>query len=123
MVNAPVRVPDRGDLVWINLDPRSGHEQAGRRPAVVLSPAAYNGRVGLAILCPVTSRVKGYPFEVGLPEGLPVSGVVLADQVKSLDWRVRNAEVIGRLPAELVAEILARLWAVLSEPGSRSSRP
>jgi mRNA interferase MazF len=80
-------VPDRGDAVWIMLNPQAGHEQAGRRPAVVLSPAAYNGRVGLAILCPLTNQIKGYPFEVVLPSGLAVTGAILSDQVKSLDWR------------------------------------
>lgn len=79
-------IPERGDAVWITLDPQAGHEQAGRRPALVLSPSAYNGRVGLALLCPITSQVKGYPFEVPLPAGLGVAGVVGADQVKSLDW-------------------------------------
>src|SRR5437660_9952142 len=83
-------VPSRGDAVWITLNPQAGHEQSGRRPALVLSPSAYNGRVGLALLCPITSQVKGYPFEVTLPHGLPITGVVLADEVKSLDWRARK---------------------------------
>src|SRR5947199_8244601 len=91
-------IPERGDAVWITLDPQAGHEQAGRRPALVLSPAAYNGKVGLALLCPITSQVKGYPFEVGLPAGLKVGGVALADQVKSLDWRARKATLICRVP-------------------------
>jgi mRNA interferase MazF len=78
-------VPERGDAVWIDLDPRVGYEQAGRRPALVLSPAGYNGRVGLALLCPITGQAKGYPFEVPIPDGLSVSGVVLADHVKSVD--------------------------------------
>ncbi len=107
MVSSPV--PDRGDLVWVTLNPQAGREQAGRRPAVVLSPAAYNGRVGLALLCPVTSQVKGYPFEVPLPDGLPVTGVVLSDQVKSLDWRARHAEVACRLPGPVVAQVLGEL--------------
>lgn len=94
-------VPERGDAVWITLDPQAGHEQAGRRPALVLSPSAYNGRVGLALLCPITSQVKGYPFEVPLPAGLPVAGVVGADQVKSLDWRARKATRIGAIPEEV----------------------
>ena len=111
-------VPDRGEVVWITLNPRAGREHAGRRPAVVLSPAAYNGKVGLAILCPVTSQVKGYPFEVAIPDGLAVGGVVLADQVKSLDWRVRSAEVICALPAQTVDEVLDRLGVLLG----RSSR-
>ena len=113
MVTSPRRVPERGDAVWIDFDPQTGREQAGRRPAVVLSPAAYNGRVGLALFCPVTSRVKGYPFEVGIPDGLPVGGVILADQVKSLDWRRRNATLIAALPRETVAAVLRRVHALL----------
>jgi mRNA interferase MazF len=105
--------PDRGDVVWITLNPQAGHEQAGRRPAVVISPAAYNAKVGLAVCCPITSQVKGYPFEVALPAGLPISGVVLADQVKSLDWKARNAQQICGLPAAVVAEILAKLHSLL----------
>jgi mRNA interferase MazF len=107
-------VPERGDAVWIALDPQAGHEQAGRRPALVLSPAAYNGRVGLALLCPITTRAKGYPFEVPLPAGLPVTGVVGADQVKSLDWRARKAAHIGAVPAEVVARVLQHLQALLA---------
>src|SRR5215472_6261524 len=107
-------VPARGEAVWISLHPQAGHEQAGRRPAVVLSPAAYNGRVGLALLCPVTNQVKGYPFEVRLPPDLSINGVVLADQVKSLDWRARSAEVVSRLPGPLVAEVLRKLGTLLS---------
>ncbi|MCL6613138.1 MAG: endoribonuclease MazF [Firmicutes bacterium] len=107
-------VPERGDIVWITLNPQAGHEQAGRRPAVVLSPGAYNRRVGLALFCPVTSQVKGYPFEVQIPAELPVSGVILADQVKSLDWRIRKVERIGSLPVETVREVLGKLGALLS---------
>jgi mRNA interferase MazF len=107
-------VPDRGDAVWITLDPQAGHEQAGRRPAVVLSPARYNGRTRLALLCPITSQAKGYPFEVRLPADLPVQGVVLADAVKSLDWLARGAEVIGKLPSGVIDEVVAKLNALLS---------
>jgi len=107
-------VPQRGDVVWITFTPQAGHEQAGRRPAIVLSPRAYNGRVGLALICPVTSRSKGYPFEVSLPTGLPVSGVVLADQVKSLDWRARKAELACVLPDADIEEILTRLGTLLA---------
>ena len=114
MVGSEAYVPQRGDAVWITLNPQAGHEQTGRRPAVVLSPQAYNGRVGLAILCPVTSRSKGYPFEVPVPEGLPVSGAILADQVKSLDWRARNAELICTLPDETIREALQKLGTLLS---------
>jgi len=107
-------VPSRGDVVWISLSPQAGHEQAGRRPALVISPAAYNGKVGLAILCPITSQVKGYPFEVGIPSGLEVSGVVLSDQVKSLDWRARKAAFICKLPRTATAEVLGKLGTLLS---------
>jgi mRNA interferase MazF len=110
-------VPQRGDAVWITLDPQAGHEQAGRRPALVLSPSAYNGRVGLALFCPITSQVKGYPFEVPIPEGGPVTGVVGADQVKSLDWRSRKAGLIGPVGEEVVAQVLERLQALLAGGG------
>ena len=106
-------VPARGDVVWITFNPQAGHEQAGRRPAVVLSPSSYNGKVGLAILCPVTSQVKGYPFEVAIPSGLKLSGVILADQVKSLDWRVRRAEFICKLPQETTSEFAGKLATLL----------
>ena len=113
-MTARARIPGRSDVVWINLDPRLGHEQRGRRPAVVLSPVSYNRKVGLAIMCPITGAVKGYPFEIAIPEGLGVSGVVLADQVKSLDWRARRAEVKQRLPSEVTEEVLAKLKALLT---------
>jgi len=110
-------VPQRGDAVWITLDPRAGHEQAGRRPALVLSPAAYNGRVGLALLCPITTQVKGYPFEVPLPAGLAVTGVALADQVKSLDWRARKVTQIGVVPEAVVVQVVSRLQLLLAADG------
>jgi len=106
-------VPDRGDVVWISLNPQAGHEQAGRRPAVVLSPAAYNGRVGLAVFCPITNQVKGYPFEVLIPAGQSVTGAVLADQVKSLDWKARRADLIGKLPASVIDDVLAKARTLL----------
>ena len=106
-------VPDRGDVVWLDFNPQAGHEQAGRRPGLVISPSAYNGRVGLALLCPITSQVKGYPFEVSVPSGLPVAGVVLTDQVKSLDWRARNAALICSLPSTTIAEVLRKLKTLL----------
>lgn len=109
-------VPSRGDVVWISFSPQAGHEQAGRRPALVISPAAYNGKVGLAILCPITSQVKGYPFEVSIPAGLEASGVVLSDQVKSLDWRARKAAFICKLPHAATLEVLDKLGTLLS-PG------
>ena len=107
-------VPQRGDVVWITLNPQSGHEQAGRRPAMVLSPGIYNEKVELAILCPITNQIKGYPFEVIMPDGLSVSGVILADQIKSLDWRVRDAEWICTLPPRIVVEVLQKLGTLLS---------
>ncbi len=114
MVRRSTYVPQRGDVIWITLNPQAGHEQAGRRPAVVVSPAAYNGKVGLAMLCPVTSQVKGYPFEVLIPEGLAINGAILADQVKSLDWRAREAEFACSLPAETVRDVLQRIVVLLS---------
>lgn len=106
-------VPARGDAVWISLSPQAGHEQAGRRPAIVLSPLAYNRRAGLALICPITNQVKGYPFEVRIPPDLGVTGVVLADQVKSLDWRARQTELVTRLPETIVAEVLQKLGTLL----------
>ena len=114
MVTPTAYVPSRGDVVWITLNPQAGHEQAGRRPAVIISPKAYNGKVGLALFCPITSQIKGYPFEVRLPEGMAATGVVLADQVKSLDWRARNVEPIGALPEQVMVEILQKLGMLLS---------
>jgi len=114
MVTPKGYVPKRGDAVWLAFDPQAGHEQAGRRPAVVLSPEAYNGKVGLAVFCPITSQKKGYPFEVDIPDGLKVSGVVLADQVKSLDWRARDAALICALPAKTITEALEKLGTLLS---------
>lgn len=107
-------VPDRGDLLWLTFDPQPGHEQAGRRPAVVLSPAKYNRATGLALVVPVTSSRKGYPFEVDLPAALAVSGTVLADHMKNLDWKARKAELIATLPPDLVEQIRARAVLLLS---------
>jgi mRNA interferase MazF len=106
--------PERGDIVWISMNPTTGHEQSGRRPALVLSPVSYNAKVGLAILCPITNQVKGYPFEVQLPDGLPVQGVVLSDQAKSLDWRSRGAELACRVPEESATAVLQRLGRLLA---------
>jgi len=102
-------------VVWITLTPQAGHEQAGRRPAVVLSPEDYNRKTGLAILCPITSQIKSYPFEVLLPAGLPVAGAILSDQVKNLDWRARNAELICTLPTETISEVLRKLVTLFSQ--------
>jgi len=113
MVSARRYVPDRGDAIWISFNPQKGHEQAGRRPALVISPMAYNDKVGLALLCPITSQVKGYPFEVQIPAGLQVSGVVLSDQVKSLDWKARQAKQICLVPETIVTEVLYKLTPLL----------
>ncbi len=109
-------VPDRGDLIWLTFDPQAGHEQAGRRPALVLSPAAYNERSRLASVCPVTTRRKGYPFEVVLPGGLPIAGVILADQVRNLDWMARRARLAVRAPDTVVADVRAKLRPLLLGP-------
>src|SRR5512139_530629 len=102
-------IPDSGDIVWITFTPQAGHEQAGRRPALVLSPAAYNGKVGLAILCPITSQIKGYPFEVLIPADLPIRGAILSDQVKSLDWQAREADFICELTVDSLKEVMEKL--------------
>ena len=101
--------PDRGDIVWLRFNPQAGHEQAGRRPALVLSPKAYNRKVGLALFCPITSHIKGYPFEVVLPKGLKAKGAVLCDQIKSLDWRVRKATRLCPAPDEVLEEATAKI--------------
>lgn len=106
-------VPDRGDAVWLTFDPHAGHEQAGRRPAVVVTPSGYNERSGLAVFCPITNQIKGYPFEVLLPEGLPIGGAILSDQVRSLDWRARKAAHICTLPSITVEEVVGKLQALL----------
>ena len=107
-------IPERGNIVWLTFTPQAGHEQAGRRPALVLSPSAYNGKVGLAIFCPITSQIKGYPFEVAVPQGLTVGGAILSDQVKSLDWRVRKAEFICKLPDSTLTTVMKRLGTLVS---------
>jgi mRNA interferase MazF len=106
-------VPERGDLVWLQFDPHAGHEQAGQRPALVVSPKSYNRRVGLALFCPITSRIKGYPFEVLLPAGLAIEGAVLSDQLKSLDLRARKAKHIARLPADALEETVGKILALI----------
>ena len=106
-------VPDAGHIVWLAFSPRAGHEQAGRRPALVLSPRDYDGRTRLALLCPVTSRIKGYPFQVPPPSSGAVTGVVLADRVKSVDWRARGARFEVETPPEVVTEIREKLTVLL----------
>lgn len=100
--------PDRGDLVLIDILPHAPDCDPERRPALVVSPRRYNQRAGLALMCAVSSRAKGYPFEVTLPEG-PVVGVVLADHIRSTDWQARRAEKVGRVPARVVTDVLAKL--------------
>ena len=104
-------VPDAGEIVWLNFTPQAGHEQAGRRPALVLSPAAYNGKTGLAICCPMTTQIKNYPFEVVIAGNPP--SVVLADQVKSLDWRIRKATRKGTASGAELADVRAKLRALI----------
>jgi mRNA interferase MazF len=106
-------VPDAGDVVWLTFDPQAGREQRGRRPALVLSPRAYNGRTQLAVACPITSQVKGYPFEVALPAGGPIAGVVLSDHLKSVDWKTRQAKFAGKLPPPALAEVRERIRPLL----------
>jgi mRNA interferase MazF len=109
----PRYVPEMGDLVWIDFNPQSGHEQAGRRPGLVLSPASYNGKTGLAILCPITNQQKGYPFEVPLPNGLSIKGAILADHVKNLDWKSRKAEKSGSVPEHILDDVRSKIILLL----------
>lgn len=106
-------VPDRGDVVWLNFTPQSGHEQAGKRPAFVISPAVYNKKVGLALFCPITSQVKGYPFEVPVPDAHGIHGVILSDQLKSLDWNARNAKFIAKLPSQTTEEVIRKVTTLI----------
>ncbi len=106
-------VPERGDIVWLNFTPQSGHEQAGKRPAFVVSPSIYNKKVGLALFCPVTRQAKGYPFEVVIPEGTGIQGVVLSDQLKSLDWNARQVRFIARLSSAVTEEVLGKVAALV----------
>lgn len=113
MVSPAAYIPDRGDIVWLEFTPQAGREQAGRRPALVLSPKAYNRTVGLALMCPITSHIKGYPFEVPLPEKGKTKGVVLSDHIKSLDWRVRKIKFVSRAPADVIGDTVAKLHTLI----------
>ena len=108
-------VPDEGHIVWLAFSPQAGHEQAGHRPALVLSPQSYNEKTGLALFCPITSRVKGYPFEVLLPSTSKVTGVVLADRIRSLDWRARRARFEVQATSQVVCEVRAKLAVLLRQ--------
>lgn len=108
----PVYIPEKGDLIWLNFTPHSGHEQAGKRPAIVLSPSKYNSKTGLLIACPITSKIKGYPFEV-LINCKKITGVVLADQVKNIDWKTRNAAFIEKSSDEILKNVQEKLLLLL----------
>ncbi|MEW6195385.1 MAG: endoribonuclease MazF [Bacteroidota bacterium] len=109
-----LKIPERGDIVWLSFNPQTGHEQSGRRPALVISPQEYNEKTDLAIFCPITNQVKGYPFEVKIPDDLEISGVILSDQIKNLDWKTRKAEFICKLPKEALTETLNKINALLN---------
>jgi mRNA interferase MazF len=106
-------IPGRGDLVWLMFDPQARHEQAGHRPALVISPQSYNAKTGLALTCPITSQVKGFPFEVAISVGLPIIGVILSDQIKNLDWRARKAEFISTLSIDITADVIAKIATLI----------
>jgi len=108
-----VQAPGTGDLIWMSFTPQAGREQAGRRPGLVLSPRSYNAKVGLCLVCPITHQAKGYAFEVALPEGLPVAGVVLADHIKSADWQERGCDPIAKVPVDVLDEVRAKLRPLL----------
>ena len=109
-------IPARGDIIWVTLDPHRGHEQAGRRPSLVLSPKSYNGRMKLALICPVTSHVKGYPFEVLLgAQGKKIGGVILVDQVRIADWQTRKAVFIEKVSHKILEEVIEQLISLLTE--------
>ncbi len=106
-------VPDRGDVIWITFNPQVGHEQSGRRPAVVISPSIYNSRAGMALCCPITSQVKGYPFEVLIPAGLKINGVILADHIRNIDWKTRRAEFLCQLPGRSLDEVTDKIITLI----------
>lgn len=108
-------IPERGDIVWLMFNPQSGHEQAGHRPALVISPKNYNAKTGLALFCPITSKIKGYPFEVKIRAGETIDGAVLSDQVKSLDWRARDARFIANTPVDIISEVIGNINLLINE--------
>ena len=111
---AQAYLPDRGDIVWLDFTPQAGREQAGRRPALVVSPAPYHRKSQLMLVCPITNQIKGYPYEVQLPPGLEASGVVLSDHLKSMDFKARRAKFICQAPHAVVVETLAKLTTLLN---------
>jgi mRNA interferase MazF len=113
MVKTKSYIPGRGDIVWIDFNPQFGHEQQGRRPAVVISPKLYNSKTHLALLCPVTSQIKGYPYEVAIHPKSKINGVILSDQIKSLDWQSRNAEFIESLDDDMLDELIAKIRTLI----------
>lgn len=113
MVTSGKYVPAKGDVVWLEFSPQVGHEQSGHRPALCISPREYNKKVGLAIFCPITSQVKGYPFEVMLPDSVEINGVILADQVKNFDWKARNASLICKIPDEVLSKVSGKIRTLL----------
>jgi mRNA interferase MazF len=106
-------VPERGDVVWLMFGPQAGHEQSGRRPGVVMSSSIYNGKTGMALCCPITSHIKGYPFEVLVPAGLKISGAILADQIRNIDWKMRRAEYLCKLPDKALEEVAEKILSLL----------
>ena len=107
-------IPEQGDLVWIEFNPQAGHEQSGLRPALVISPTAYNNKVGLALMCPITSKIKEYPFEVILPDKFKIKGAILSDQIKSLDWHARKAKFIAKAPLETINDVIAKIKTIIT---------
>ncbi len=106
--------PDRGDIIWLSFTPQSGREQAGRGPALVLSPLIYNSKAGLVLVCPVTTKIKGYPFEVNLPDGMKMTGAILSDQIKSLDWKARKSKFICKVSPDIIEDVLAKISTLLT---------
>lgn len=106
-------IPDRGDLVWLNFSPQKGHEQAGERPALVISHYEYNKKTGLSLFCPVTSVKKNYPFEVNIPEGHKITGVILSDQIKNLDWKARKVKFSSKIDNEIIEEVVGKLTTII----------
>ena len=113
MVDGKNYIPEKGDIVWLKFSPQVGHEQSGQRPALCISPYSYNKKVGLGVFCPITSRIKGYPFEVEVPHNIKVNGVVLSDQIKSLDWKSREANFICKLPENYLARVLGKIRSLI----------